>query len=154
MELLGAHQEVLASVGDETSPTHYEGKVVPVVQVEGPPEGGPAKPSAFPMQPVGIAVGAAGVVCIGLASFYQVRINSIHSQIYDATRDSHGRVTGISQDDAFFQAKVAQANATRSRVLYAAGVVGAGVGVTLFILGRPAEVHASPSGVTVGGPLP
>jgi hypothetical protein len=90
-------------------------------------------PSALPLRPIGIATGAAGIVALGVSTYFAVRAASKNS---DSKTDCLGDVCGTTGRQQRLDALSA---ANVSTVMFVVGAVLAAGGVTLFVLGKPTE---------------
>jgi hypothetical protein len=89
--------------------------------------------SALPLRPIGLAVGAAGVVALGLSAYFALHAASRNT---DSQSDCTGNVCGPVGKQARLDALSAANASTVTFVIGGALVAG---GLTLFILGRPSE---------------
>jgi hypothetical protein len=96
-------------------------------------EGDSRRAAGPPLRPIGIAVGAAGVVALGISGYFALHAASKNS---DSRSDCTGDVCGPDGKQARLDA-IAAANA--STVAFVIGGVLVAGGVTLFILGKPGE---------------
>jgi serine/threonine-protein kinase len=96
-------------------------------------EGGP------PLRTIGLIVGGAGIVGLGLGGFFALRASSLNSDSKASNHcDSNNQCdpTGLGlRDDAISAANIAT-------VATIAGGVLAATGVTLFIVGAPKDARA------------
>jgi hypothetical protein len=122
-----------------------------------PKDAGPAQTAApSPLRWIGVAVGGAGVVGLGLGTYF-----GIHATQLNSSSKENGHCNAQNQCDATGGARRDDAltAATISTAMFVAGGVLTATGVTLFILGAPhsdarraaAELRVGAGSVTVAG---
>jgi hypothetical protein len=100
-------------------------------------EGDNRRSSGPPLRPIGIAVGAAGIVALGVSGYFALHAASKNSDSQnDCTGDFCGPVGKQARLDA-----ISSANA--STVAFVIGGVLVAGGVTLFVLGRPGDSRST-----------
>ena len=183
-ELLGENDRVLLLVASEASPIR-EGKArekpmavaVAPEQVEAPKKAEPAatvvpveKPadtvideptppsptSGSALRPVGYVMMGAGLVAVGVGTYFGVQSSAARDRINNATRDNQNRVTGITQKEAHALGPQSQSQATIANVLFAAGGGVALLGGVFWIIGgvnsdQSVSIAATAGGVTAAG---
>jgi hypothetical protein len=96
------------------------------------PRDAPSRKKGLPLRPIGIGVGAAGVVGLGVGAFFGLRAKALNAESKEPGRcDAQSRcdpIGGDRRDDAMSAANVATVAMVAGGVLTAAGV-------TLFVLG-------------------
>ncbi|WP_224245761.1 hypothetical protein [Hyalangium gracile] len=95
---------------------------------------------------------AAGTGAAG--GYFGLRSRSARSQLEGAAVNEQGLTTGLTQREAFELDERARSNARLANVLFGIAGATAIAGGTLWLLGTPVTVSATPAGVTVGGELP
>jgi hypothetical protein len=152
-ELLDERQAVLALVGSDASPVtelspRLEALARALAQPKNPSdEAGarsPLRTAAYVS--LGVAVGTAAT-----GGYFGLRSRSARQEIEGAAVDDRGVTTGLTQREALELDERARSSARLANILF--GVVGATAiaGGTLWVLGAPVAVSATPTGVTVGG---
>lgn len=144
LTLLGPADSVLLEWGTAAAPKHLAPAVV------ASPEPTPTRLSTLSI--AGIVAAGVGVAALGGGVFALTQADQPRAALAAATRDADGRITSLTQRDAF--ALDARANGAwqAAGVLLVAGGVAVAAGVTLFLLG-PVTVSASPSGAALVVPL-
>ena len=100
---------------------------------------------------VGIITGAVGVGAVG-GGLYALSLASRPEQaLAQATRDMQGRITSLSQRDAFALDAAAQGAWQAAGALLIAGGLAVAAGVTMFVLGM--SVGVGPSSVSLSIPF-
>jgi hypothetical protein len=152
-ELLGSNDAVLRTVSREEEapflPPPPPLLVAPVVVA-------PAPAAGSLLRPMGIVVGAAGLVGAGVGIALAVQSADSRRQITGAAVDGNGVVTGLTQAQAQKLDATARSSALAANVLMIAGGAAAVGGVLMFVLApheAPTQVSVSvgPSSVFVSG---
>ncbi len=147
-ELLDERQAVLVTLGSPHAPMM---ETAAPLQALAP---SPTDTQASPLR-------TAAYTCLGVAAgtgiaggYFGWRSRSARAEVEGASVDEGGITTGLTQREAFALDQRARSNARLANVLF--GVTGAAVivGGTLWVLGAPVTVSASPTGVALGGELP
>ncbi|WNG28369.1 hypothetical protein F0U62_33450 [Cystobacter fuscus] len=157
-QLLDARQAVLTSVGSATAPL---GALAPgaraLVASESPGAGKSAEAFAAPGSPLRTVA----VVCLGLAAgagaaggYFGWQSSQARARVTGAAVDETGLIVGITQREAFALDARARSQAGWANVLFGVAGAAAIAGGTLWVLGAPVTVSATPTGVVVGGTLP
>ena len=156
-ELLGEQQAVLMTLGSEAQPLVA---AVPGVQALAPPSplATPApQVAAGPTSPLRIL----GYVGLGLAvgagaagGYFGLQSREARARVEGATEDEGGVTTGLTQKEAYALDERARSQAGLANVLFGVAGAAAIAGGTLWVLGAPVTVSATPTGVVVGGVLP
>jgi len=174
-ELLGPHDGQLALIGSEGAPVREEVAApkappdAPVVATRATPKPAPAEVTApeatrptqvtrsgggSGLRTVSIVMGAVGLASLGGGAYFGVRSNQDLSKISNATRDSSGTITGLSQRDAFALNDDSKSSALVANVAMTAGVALVATAGALWWMGgddTPVALGVSPSGVVVSG---
>jgi len=158
-ELLNEYDGVLASLGDEGKP-QLEGEATqPVAEVMPPPPPPPnetvAASTSAPWPAgrwAGIAIGAAGVIAIGVGVAEGLQASSLRDQVNGAKQDANHNVNGITQAKAFQLDAQQRTAATVANACLIGGAVLAAGGVTLVVFSGPGDTQVSlvPAGAGVG----
>jgi hypothetical protein len=155
-ELLGEHQAVLATVGSAASPVaelspRLEALAHSLTQPTAPlaleRAGSPLRTAAYVFLGAAAGTGAAG-------GYFGWRSRSARKEVEGAPVDERGVTTGLTQREALALDERARSSARLANILFGAAGATALVGGTLWVLGAPVTVSATPSGVTVGGEFP
>lgn len=101
---------------------------------------------------VGLVLGGAGLVAVGVGAALLAEAGRPAQVLAGATRDAEGRITSLTQRDAFALEAAAQRSFDVGQVLLIAGGVAVAAGVTLFIVDR-VQVSAGPGSVSLTVPL-
>jgi hypothetical protein len=164
-ELLGERDAVLAVVASPDAPLSATSEpTAPGVAPPAAPAAATVPPSALPQavvttdaepryRPGAYAAFAAGAVSLGVGAFFTGRWLDERSQLTHLTTDSSGRVTNLTQVQAFALDSSRKSDAAAADVLLGAGAALVATGFTLFWVGRVA-VTPAPGGVAVAGALP
>jgi hypothetical protein len=154
-ELLDERQAVLALVGSDTAPLNElsprlealtRAPKVPTVTSESP-FGPPMRIASYALMGVAVGTGAMG-------GYFGLRARGARSQVEGATVDDRGLTTGLTQREALELDQRARSSARLANILFGVAGATAIAGGTLWVLGKPVTVAATPVGVTVGGELP
>ncbi|HEX8436271.1 hypothetical protein [Archangium sp.] len=156
-ELLDERQAVLATVGSASAPLREtaprpQALTAPPKPLTGTPalEGAPGSPwrtAAYVFLGAAAGTGAAG-------GYFGWRSRSARAEVEGAPVNERGLTTGLTQREALALDKRARSNARLANILFGVAGVTALTGGTLWVLGAPVTVSATPSGVTVGGEFP
>jgi hypothetical protein len=154
-ELLDERQAVLALAGSETAPLNELSPRLealtgaPIVPTKTSSEGvsPPMRIASYALLGVAAGTGAAGGV-------FGLRARSARAEVEGATVDDRGLTTGLTQREALALDKQARSSARLANILFGVASATAIAGGTLWVLGKPVTVSATPVGVTVGGELP
>ncbi|MBS1148931.1 MAG: uncharacterized protein H6Q89_629, partial [Myxococcaceae bacterium] len=159
-EALGEKDAVLITLGTPEQPL-IDSALVP------PPEPPPSLPpvaiqaAQVPVaaqtpgwvRPLGIGLGGAAVVAAGVGAYFGFASSSARGLITNATRDSTGALTSLTQRQAEAADRRARDSAVIANTLLATAGGLLGVGVVLFVAGgsEAPVVVASGTGVSVAG---
>lgn len=111
----------------------------------------PASPSS-PLRPVGYVLMGVGVAGVAVGAFFGYQSSATRSKILNASRDSEGRVNGITQKEGFMLGPQAQSQAVVANVMFGVGGGVALAGGILWLVGGSSSESASVSvSPTVGG---
>jgi hypothetical protein len=100
----------------------------------------------------GLVLGGAGVVALGVGVALLVDANRPAQLLQGATRDDAGRITSLTQREAFALDQAAQRSFETGQALLIVGGVAAAAGASLFVLDR-VQVGAGPQGASLTVPL-
>ncbi|WP_245591854.1 hypothetical protein [Cystobacter fuscus] len=164
-ELLDERRAVLTSLGSDTSPL---GALAPgAISATPAPLPAPAPVSPLPgKQPQvarapGLPLRTVAYVSLGLAvgagatgGFLGVRSNQDRARVVGAPVDEAGLTVGLTQREAFALDARARSQARWANILFGVAGAAAIAGGTLWVLGAPVNVSATPAGVVVGGAFP
>ncbi len=154
-ELLDERQAVLALVGSDTAPLNElsprlealtRAPKLPTDTVEGR-FGPPMRMASYALMGVAVTTGATG-------GYFGLRSRSARSQVEGATVDDRGLTTGLTQREALELDQRARSSARLANIFFGIAGASAIAGGTLWVLGKPVTVSATPGGVTVGGEIP
>jgi hypothetical protein len=95
---------------------------------------------------------AAGTGVIG--GYFGLRSRSARAEVEGAAVNENGVTTGLTQRQALELDQRARSSARLANILFGVAGATAIAGGTLWVLGKPVTVSATPMGVTVGGELP
>jgi hypothetical protein len=153
-ELLDERQAVLATVGSATAPLR---ETAPRLQALTPSsqaptgtpelERSPLRTAAYVFLGAAVGTGAAG-------GYFGWRSRGARAKVEGAPVDERGLTIGLTQREALALDQRARSNARLANILFGVAGATAIVGGTLWVLGAPVTVSATPSGVTVGGEFP
>ncbi|MBS2030468.1 MAG: hypothetical protein JST54_21375 [Deltaproteobacteria bacterium] len=149
-ELLGPAGATLLALGAPTAP--LMAKAAPGVPLSLKADAAPADHSA--LRPYSYAVAGAGVALLAGSTSFALGASSDRSKLANAAKDANGRVTGLSQQDAFSLYSEGNSRASTAVFLGATGAAVLAAGVGLWIYSRPVAVVPTPSGVAVAGRFP
>jgi hypothetical protein len=147
-ELLDEHQAILLAIGDGAHPQH-------VLQANGGDSLGvkttvpDADSGSDTLRIAGLAVGASGVVMVGVGAIFGLKVRSDQSSVTNATRNSSGVVTSLTRAQAMSLDSEAKTDAVIADVLFAAGAVAAATGAGLWIGGTFITAAPEPKGAAV-----
>lgn len=144
LSVLGPGATVLATWGTQESPKVLAPSAPSVTEAK---QGKPLSRLSL----IGIVVGAAGLAAVGAGVYALTLADRPQQALLGATRDSTGRITSLTQREAF--ALDANANTAWQVAggLLIGGALAVAGGVTLFVLGL--QVSASPGSVALTVPL-
>ncbi|MDP3154486.1 MAG: hypothetical protein Q8N23_17545 [Archangium sp.] len=144
--VLGLQKSTLSEWGSENAPIRLE--PMAVVNVEG---GTPSR-GLGGLGIVGLAAGGAALISTGVGTGFALSSQEAERTRSNATRDGDGRITSISQRDAFALDARVQREAGTATVFFvtAAAFATAGVGLVLFDRLR---VVPTPGGALISVPL-
>ncbi|WP_245814496.1 hypothetical protein [Cystobacter ferrugineus] len=155
-QLLDEHQAVLTTLGSAASPL--------VARVPGalvPPGSPVAGKTSEPRVAWGSPLRTVAMVCLGLAAgagaaggYLGWQSNEARARVTGAAVDESGLTVGLTQREAFALDARARSQGGWANVLFGVAGAAAVAGGTLWVLGAPVTVSASPAGVVVGGTLP
>ncbi|HYI00530.1 MAG TPA: hypothetical protein VD972_31525, partial [Hyalangium sp.] len=109
--------------------------------------GSPLRTAAYVSLGVAVGTGAAG-------GYFGLRSRSARTEVEGAPVDERGLTTGLTQREALALDERARSSARLANVLFGVAGASAIAGGTLWVLGAPVTVSATPAGVTVGGEFP
>lgn len=143
----GLQGSTLLEWGSEAAPMHLEGQAAPPPPVA-------SKPGFFqrPLGVTGAALGAAGLLCFIPAAIFAGQSGAADAALANATKDAQGRITSLTQREAFATAASADQAATMSGVFFGVGGVLLASGVGLFVYDR-VRVTPAPGGAGLLIPL-
>ncbi len=132
-QVLGLEGSTLYEWGSEPAPLRIQALQVMTYEVKTPAQP-PSSPGLGALGVVGIAVGAAGLVAGGLGTGFALGSQDAQRALAGASRDSDGRITSLTQRDAFaLDARVAGDAGGATALFISSGVlVAAGVGLVVF----------------------
>jgi hypothetical protein len=156
-ELLDERRAVLSTVGSATAPLRETAPRLQAItaapkpspgtpELEGPP-GSPWRTAAYVLLGAAAGTGAAG-------GYFGWSAHSARARVEGAPVDERGLTLGLTQREAFALDERARSNAQLANLLFGVAGVTALAGGTLWVLGAPVTVSATPTGVTVGGEFP
>ncbi|MBN1210787.1 MAG: hypothetical protein JXB05_38420 [Myxococcaceae bacterium] len=150
-ELLDERQAVLVTLGSANAPVTET--ALPLQALTHSPTDTPGLRST----PLRIA----SYVCLGVAAgtgavggYFGLRSRSARAEVEGAAVNDGGLTTGLTQAEAFALDARARSNARLANVLFGVAGAVAITGGTLWVLGAPVTVSATPTGVTLGGKIP
>ena len=155
-ELLDERQAVLATVGSAASPLaelspRLEALAHALTQPKAPPESAqarsPLRTASYVLLGVAVGSGATG-------GYFGWRSRSARQEVEGAPVDDRGITTGLTQREALALDEQARSSARLANILFGVAGATAIAGGTLWVLGAPVTVSATPTGVTVGGEFP
>ena len=103
-----------------------------------------ARPVAY------VAVGL-GAVAAGVGAYFGVRSSADFSKLDSATKDSSGRVIGLTEKDAYALQASGKQSATVGNVLFVSGAALGVAGIGLWAVGGEVKVAPAPGGVSIAG---
>lgn len=148
--VIGLNGSTLATWGSAEAPNRFEPP--PPVSVVKPVTPGGDSGGIKPMFVAGLASAAVGVGCLVAGGVFTARASEPGRVLASATRDADGRITSITQRDAFALEAQAKQSATIGTALLVVGGVAAAAGAGLVIFGR-ASATPAPGGVSLTVPL-
>ena len=143
----GLQGSTLLEWGSEAAPMHFEGAAAPPPPVV-------TSPGFFqrPLGVTGAALGAAGLLCFIPAAVFAGQSGAADAALAGATKDAQGRITSLTQREAFATAASADQARTMSGVFFGVGGVLLASGVGLFVYDR-VRVTPAPGGAGLLIPL-
>lgn len=154
-ELLDERQAVLALAGSETAPLN---ELSPRLEALTRAPKAPTATSKWafdtPMRMASYALMAVAVGTGATGGYFGLQSRSARAEVENATVDSRGVIIGLTQREALELDQKARSSARLANVLFGVAGAAAIAGGTLWVLGKPVTVSATPVGVTVGGQLP
>jgi hypothetical protein len=159
-ELLDERRAVLTSVGSDTSPLVA---LAPGALVSAPAPAPVPSPEKLPRVAgaPGSPLRTVAYVCLGLAAgagaaggYLGWQSNQARARVVGAPVDEAGYTQGLTQREAFALDARARAQGGWANILFGVAGTAAIAGGTLWVLGAPVSVSATPSGVVVGGVFP
>jgi tetratricopeptide (TPR) repeat protein len=153
LELLSAQQGVLFELGSATAPlsagtplktpsTASSASVEPLPPPPAaPPEAVVTAQTHRPYLPFAVGAVALGAVAVGAGAVFGLRAGQLNDQL-KLSMDSQGRVTNLTQKQAFDLESQQHTSAIAANVLYAVAGVAAAAGVLLWLLGPEERVVA------------
>jgi hypothetical protein len=159
-ELLGANDVQLMLVGSESAPK--------VERLKPPEAAKPAEVAAAPetkiirvgqsqgpLRPISYVLLGSALAAAGGGLYMGIRSNEAFSKIDKAAHDDQGRVTGLSEREAYQLAQQGQEQATIANVLFISAGALAATGIVLWIVGMPHDTEIAlvpgPGGVVFAG---
>ena len=143
--VLGPGGSVLAEWGNEAAPRRVGVLEAPVEVAKRP-----TRPLST-LSLIGIITGAVGVAAVGGGLYALTLAARPEQSLAQATRDMQGRITSLSQRDAFALDAAANGAWQAAGGLLIAGGLAVAAGVTMFILGM--SVGVGPSSVSLSVPF-
>lgn len=137
LTLLGPGDSVLLEWGTATAPRHL-GPAMPA------PAAAPAPSRLSGVAVAAIIAAGVGVAALGGGVFALTQADQPRAALASATRDADGRITSLTQREAFLLDTRANTAWQAAGVLLVTGGVALATGLTLFLIG-PLRVSASPS---------
>ncbi|WNG18467.1 hypothetical protein [Cystobacter fuscus] len=161
-ELLDERRAVLTSVGSDASPLVA---LAPGALVSSAPAPAPVSPLPEKLPRVAGAPGSplrtVAYACLGLAvgagaagGYLGWQSNQARARVVGAPVDEAGYTQGLTQREAFALDARARAQGGWANILFGVAGAAAIAGGTLWVLGAPVGVSATPTGVVVGGAFP
>jgi hypothetical protein len=156
-ELLDERQAVLGLVGSADAPLPRPAprpQALDLALTKPADNAGLEKAPTSPLRTlayVSLAVAAGSGVAGG---YFGLQSRSARAEVEGAAVNDQGLTTGLTQREAYALDEKARSNARMANVLFAVAGAAAVAGGTLWVLGAPVTVQATPAGVTVGGELP
>jgi hypothetical protein len=152
-ELLGDRSAVLRQLSREEAPPVVIAPPPPPPLVDSTPR---AAPKEGPwLRPAGVVFAVVGGSALIVGGVFGVQSNSARGQVSNASRDSAGAITGITQARAQELDAEARRDAIIADVLFIAGGAIAATGLAFIIFGGRSEstpvVTLSPAGLTLAG---
>ncbi|MFO0595784.1 MAG: hypothetical protein U0228_10780 [Myxococcaceae bacterium] len=145
--VVGFSNSTLVAWGSPNAPTQIQPVTVKVD--DGVVKAGPQPAGLGGLAFAGIGALGGAAVAASLGVGFAVGSHAAEQALVGVTRDSNGRITSLSQRDAFALDEQAKGSATASGVFFAiSGVLAAG-GVALVVVDRVTAAPA-PGGATVG----
>ncbi|MDX2009183.1 MAG: hypothetical protein SFW67_03280 [Myxococcaceae bacterium] len=148
--VLGPGQSVVATWGSAETPNLLGAAAVASTGTSGSAPTSANGPGALGV--TGLVLGGAGLVAVGVGAALLADANRPAQVLAGATRDAEGRITSLTQRDAFALDAAAQRSFETGGVLLAVGGVAAAAGASLFIIDR-VRVSAGPTGTSLTVPL-
>lgn len=151
-EVLDEHLRPLAVVGSTKEPviTRIPAPAPPVV-VASTAAGEDSQPR---LRPLAYTLGGVGILAIGGGSILGYVSNTNRNAIVNASRNSNGVVTSITQRQASTDASQGQLDALLADGLWAAGGALLVAGVVVYVMGQPVTVVPEAKGVALAGTFP
>ena len=155
-ELLDERQAVLATVGSAATPvTELSPRLEALAHsLTHPTDTRGLESASSPWR-------TAAYVCLGVAAgtgaaggYFGLRSRSARAEVEGAPVDDQGVTTGLTQREALALDERARSSARLANILFGVAGATAIAGGTLWVLGAPVTVSATPTGVTVGGEFP
>jgi hypothetical protein len=161
-ELLGANEVQLALLGSPTEPRAEKVKLPEPAQVA---EAAPAptkiikiQETQSPLRPISYVLVGGALVAAGGGAYFGVRSSEAFTALDKVERDDQGRVTNLTERQAYELDKQGKEHATIANVLFISAGALAATGIVLWIVGMPKEVEVAigpaPGGVVFAGTLP
>ena len=154
-ELLDERHAVLAVAGSETVPLNELSNWLQAL-AHAPPKPTDTSTGAYstPMRMASYALMAVAVGTGATGGYFGLKSRSARAEVENATVDDRGVIIGLTQREALELDKQARSSARVANILFGVASATAIAGGTLFVLGKPVTVSATPVGVTVGGEIP
>lgn len=156
-ELLDERQAVLARIGSAETPLPLpvpKPKALDLALTKPADNAGLEKTATSPLRPLAYVSMAVAAGSGAAGTYFGLRARSARADVEGATVNDQGLTTGLTQREAYALDERARSSAKVANVLFAVAGAAAVAGGTLWVLGKPVTVQASPAGVTVGGELP
>lgn len=154
-ELLDEHQAVLALVGSDTAPLNeLSPRLEALTRAPKAPTDTSSGAYSTPMRLTSYALMAVAVGSGAAGGYFGLQSRSARAKVENATRDDRGVIVDLKQREAFELDQKARSSARIANILFGVAGATAIAGGTLWVLGRPVTVSATPVGVKVGGEIP
>jgi hypothetical protein len=151
VELLDENQAVLTTIGSAEAPLTeltVQAQALLDALKRGPEKAlTPMRTAGYVLLGVAVGSGVAG-------GLFGLRSNSARSELEDAPVNEQGLTIGLTQRQAQALDDRARSSARLANVLFGVAGISAVAGGTLWVLGAPVKVSASPAGVALEGTLP
>jgi hypothetical protein len=154
-ELLDERQAVLALAGSETTPLNeLSPRLEALTRAPKAPTDSSKGAFSTPMRMASYALMAVAVGTGAAGGYFGLQSRSARAEVENATVDDRGVTIGLTQREALELDQKARSSARLANILFGVAGASAIASGTLFVLGKPVTVSATPVGVTVRGELP